>query len=92
MSCAFGFFGFVAACVAQKPGVRQTTGSVVLLVLLDVDELVLVEVDELVELLVLLDVDELDELLELLEVLVLVDVLVVVVWISVPSCLSERNG
>ncbi len=85
MSCDFGLRGFAAACSAQKPGVRQTVGIVVLVVLdvlVDVDELVLLEVDELV----LLDVDELvllevlelvDELevLELVELLVLLDVL-----------------
>jgi hypothetical protein len=66
----------------------------------DVDELVELDVLELVELLVLLDVlelVELDVLLEVLElveldVLELVDVLVVVVTTSVPSCFSERNG
>ena len=52
----------------------------------DVDELVEDDVDELVE----LDVLELVELL--VELLVLVDVLVVVVTTSVPSCFCERNG
>jgi hypothetical protein len=73
MFCAFGFFGTAepsTACVPQKPGVRQTTGTVVevveVLVLVDVlVELVLVLV--LVEVLVLVLVD-------VLEVLVLVDV------------------
>jgi hypothetical protein len=99
MSCDFGLRAFASACVAQKPGVRQTTGTVVLVVLLvdvDVDELVellvLLEVLELVELLVLLEVLELVELLVLLEVLELVEVLVVVVTTSVPSCFCERNG
>jgi hypothetical protein len=50
------------------------------LVVLDVDVLVVLE-------LVLLEVLEL-----LLDVLELVEVLVVVVMTSVPSCFSERNG
>src|SRR6187455_1354579 len=69
MFCAFGFFGTAvpsAACVPQKPGVRQTTGTVVLVV--EVLVLVDVDVDVLVEL-VLVDVE-----VEVLEELVLVDV------------------
>jgi hypothetical protein len=62
----------------------------------DVDELVDDEVEELVdddvEELVDEDVEELVELDVLLDVLELVDVLVVVVTTSVPSCFSERNG
>ena len=105
MSCAFGLRGFVAACSAQKPGVRHTVGIDVLVVLdvlvdvdeLEVEELVLLEVEELVllevlELVELLDVLELVELLVLLDVLVEVDVLVVVVMTSVPRSFSERNG
>src|SRR5437773_3364496 len=38
MSFELAFFGFASACVPQKPGVRHTTGVVVLVVLLvDVD-------------------------------------------------------
>src|SRR5689334_18733966 len=76
--------------VMMPPVMRQPIRTEVVLVVLDVEVLVLLEVLELVELLVLLEVEELLELEELVDVLV--DVLVVVVWISVPSCLSERNG
>jgi hypothetical protein len=79
MFCDFGLRGFAAACSFQKPGVRQTTGTVVLVVLLvlvEVELLVLLDVLELVELDVLLDVLELVELLVLLEVLELVELLV----------------
>src|SRR5262245_48990385 len=74
MSCEPGFSGFSSACVAQKPGVRHTTSSVVLVVLVEVLLEVLVEllVDVLLEVLVELDVD-VEELVE-----VLLDV--VVVW------------
>ena len=71
MSCEFGLRGFASACVPQKPGVRHTTGCVVLVVLLDVDDDVLLEVDDEV----LLDVVD-EVLLELLEVLELVELLV----------------
>jgi hypothetical protein len=82
MLLALGFFGTVvpsAACVPQNPGVRQTTGTVVLVVelvevLLLVDVLELVLVLELVEVLLLVDVLELVLVLELVEVLLLVDV------------------
>ena len=105
MSWEPAFLGLVSACVPQKPGVRHTTGSVVLVELVDVDEVVLLDVLELVELLVLLDVllvllevlldvllEVLLDVLELVEVLELVDVLVVVVTTSVPSTFSDRNG
>ena len=93
MSCELGLRGLASACVPQNPGVRQTTGLVVLVV-----ELVEVDVDVLVEVLVLVDVLVLVEVLVLVdvlvlvevdvEVLVLVEVLVVVVMTSVPRILS----
>ena len=77
---ALGFFGRSAppaACVPQKPGVRQITGTLVEVVLLVLVDVLLVDVLVLV-LLVLVDV-----LVLVLEVLVLVDVLVLEVLVEV---------
>jgi hypothetical protein len=107
MFCEFCFFGTVVAspaCVPQKPGVRQTTGTVVLVVeVLVLVELVLVLVDVLVELvlvdvlvlLVLVLVDVLVELVlvdvEVLVELVLVEVLVLVDVDVVPQLLVHES-
>src|SRR5262245_26653082 len=74
MSCEPALRGFASACVAQKPGVRHTTSSVVLVLLVEVEVELLVDDD------VLLEVELLLELL--VEEDVLLDVLVDVVVVS----------
>src|SRR5262245_39792907 len=88
MFWALGFFGFAvpsAACVPQKPGVRQTTGTLVVVldvvVLVDVVLLVVELLEVVLDVLVVLEVvlDVLVVLEVVLLVLVLVDVDVEVV-------------
>jgi hypothetical protein len=90
MFCAFGFLGTAdpsTACVPQKPGVRQTTGTVLLVV----EVLELVDVLELVEVLLLVDVLELVDVLLLVEVLELVEVLLLVEVLVVPQLFVHES-